>query len=265
MDDKTTKIDFLIAGAQKSGTTALAAYLDQHPGIYIPPTKELHLFRRWPGRYGPSQSEIDKKFTDAPKGKLLGEATPIYMYWPQSPEMISYHNPDMKIIISLRHPVLRAYSAWSMEVKRGRETLPFREAIREGRQRVVKAKGGVHLIYSYVERGFYGRQMEKLLSVFPKSQIYVMRSEWVQAEHGALLEIFPFLGLSEISFKPLNKNVFPSSIQDDSKALAADFAYLQDLYMDDMKNLEAQTGIDFQDWRANVPSLHSYGWRPNEL
>ena len=38
------RLSFLVCGAQKSGTTALAAYLRQHPGIYLPEVKELHFF-----------------------------------------------------------------------------------------------------------------------------------------------------------------------------------------------------------------------------
>ena len=46
------RLSFLVCGAQKSGTTALAAYLRQHPGIYLPKAKELHFFddetQAWP-------------------------------------------------------------------------------------------------------------------------------------------------------------------------------------------------------------------------
>ena len=46
------RLSFLVCGAQKSGTTALAAYLRQHPGIQLPEKKELHFFddemQPWP-------------------------------------------------------------------------------------------------------------------------------------------------------------------------------------------------------------------------
>ena len=37
-------VQFLIAGVQKGGTTALADYLRQHPALFIPTLKELHFF-----------------------------------------------------------------------------------------------------------------------------------------------------------------------------------------------------------------------------
>lgn len=37
-------VDFLVIGAQKSGTTSLYRYLSAHPEIYMPPGKELAFF-----------------------------------------------------------------------------------------------------------------------------------------------------------------------------------------------------------------------------
>ena len=41
---RVEKLDFLVAGAQKSGTTALNYYLKRHPRIALPVKKELHFF-----------------------------------------------------------------------------------------------------------------------------------------------------------------------------------------------------------------------------
>jgi hypothetical protein len=38
------KLDFVVAGAQKAGTTAINHYLKQHPQISMGKIKELHLF-----------------------------------------------------------------------------------------------------------------------------------------------------------------------------------------------------------------------------
>src|SRR6184192_1611716 len=41
---RVEKLDFIVAGAQKSGTTALNYYLKRHPRIALPVKKELHFF-----------------------------------------------------------------------------------------------------------------------------------------------------------------------------------------------------------------------------
>ena len=65
---------FLVCGAQKSGTTALAAYLRQHPGIYLPESKELHFFddekQPWPE---PDLVALHRHFQAADADQLWGE------------------------------------------------------------------------------------------------------------------------------------------------------------------------------------------------
>ena len=66
------RLSFLVCGAQKSGTTALAAYLRQHPGIHLPKAKELHFFddetQAWPQ---PDLNALHRHF-QAAKGSALG-------------------------------------------------------------------------------------------------------------------------------------------------------------------------------------------------
>ena len=42
--ESSPQISFLVAGVQKAGTTALHSYLQSHPGLFLPDTKELHFF-----------------------------------------------------------------------------------------------------------------------------------------------------------------------------------------------------------------------------
>ena len=75
------RLSFLVCGAQKSGTTALAAYLRQHPFIHLPETKELHFFddetQAWPQ---PNLDALHRHFQAAKADQLWGEATPISLY-----------------------------------------------------------------------------------------------------------------------------------------------------------------------------------------
>lgn len=253
---KPFKIDFAIAGTQKAGTTALAQYLGRHPDLFLPVSKETHYFRRSLGPDGPTDrpiSHLTRHYVTAPPGALLGDATPVYMYWPHCLQLLRLHNPELMLIVSLRHPVERAWSAWSMEYRRGRETLPFSEAIREGRTRVSEAPKGVHLIYSYVERGFYARQIENLLKVFDRDQVFFLRNDQINATHEAMQKLQIFLDVDPVTFAALETNVHPSSLPP-GPGLAADYAYLQSLYQNDIFRTAELSGLDLNDW-YEVPAL----------
>ncbi len=253
LSPKTRNIDFAIAGVQKAGTTVLAQYLGQHKNLFLSPDKELHAFKRWPDVLAVSERRIQDACQHARADQYCGDATPVYLYWPHALELMAQYNPNMKLIISLRHPVMRAYSGWSMETKRGRETLDFSTAIREGRARVKTAGKNVHLIYSYVERGFYAAQIKRALEIFPREQMFFLRADQINAGHQCLEGLLDFLAVSPMQFTPITHNVFPSSIRADDDSLRADFAYLQDLYESDMQQLQSLTGLDVSGWISAPP------------
>jgi hypothetical protein len=248
------QLSLAIIGVQKASTTALALYLNQHPKIFFSPVKETHFFRRPLTRDGPAERDItllNQRFVEAPEGALLADGTPIYIYWPHALDLLKAHNPDLKLIISLRHPVERAYSAWSMERRREREPLSFSEAIRSGRARVQAAPFGVHNIYSYVERGFYAEQLARVFERFDRDQIFVLRSDQVAAAHPAMQAVQSFLGLNPIALETIADNVNPSSLPAGS-GLQDDFDYLQHLYQDDLARLSDMIELDISDW-ATAP------------
>ena len=146
------RLSFLVCGAQKSGTTALAAYLRQHPGIHLPETKELHFFddesQTWPE---PDLNKLHHHFKTADADQLWGEATPISLYWDPAAERIWRYNPEMRLIVILRNPIERAYSHWAMEHRRGNDPLPFALALEQEETRCREA-------LPFQPRVFFGRE-----------------------------------------------------------------------------------------------------------
>lgn len=250
-------MDFAIIGVQKASTTAIADYLRQCPPIYLPSEKETHFFRRPLTSGGPMGRDIGKleaRFVNAPTDAILGDATPIYTYWPFSLELLKQHNEQIKLIVSLRHPVLRAYSGWSMERRRGREPLSFSEAIRGGRSRVSNAPFGVHHIHSYVERGFYASQVERIFQLFRRDQAFFLRSDQVKPGHAKMANLQSFLGLTPKALVEIKGNINPSSLPP-SEDLGVDFHYLQGVYQRDLEELSQMVDIDISDWIAGPPSM----------
>ena len=172
------RLSFLVCGAQKSGTTALAAYLRLHPGIHLPETKELHFFddesQAWPE---PDLNALHRHFKTADADQLWGEATPISLYWDQAAERIWRYNSAMRLIVILRNPIERAYSHWAMEHRRGNDPLSFSLALDHEEVRCREALPFQHRVFSYVDRGFYSSQLRRLWRFFGRQQVLVFRQE----------------------------------------------------------------------------------------
>jgi hypothetical protein len=241
------RVAFIIAGVQKGGTTALFDYLGEAPDLSLSRVKEVHFFddeaQDWArpdyGAYHANFAPFD--------GRPRGEATPIYLYWPESLERIAAYNPAMKLIVMLRDPVERAWSHWKMEYARGVETRPFAWCIREGRQRLFDAEPwGFHRETSYVERGFYGEQMARAYGLFPQDQVLVLRSDDLRREPGAALsQVRRFIGLEEAA-APMAREVHVGREMDYGSELnGAEVDYLRSVYARDMARLGDLTGIRF--------------------
>ncbi|WP_374573189.1 sulfotransferase [Phenylobacterium sp.] len=241
------KVGFIIIGVQKGGTTALFDYLSEDPAIALSRAKETHFFDDESIDWEQPDYERYHAQFDADSEGLRGEATPIYIYWPGCLERIAAYNPAMRLILILRDPVERAWSHWRMEYARGAEARPFSWCIRQGRGRLLDAEPwGYHREFSYVERGYYGEQVERLFAVFPREQVLILKSDDLKAApDDVLTEISRFLGV------PSRAPVVPREVHvgrnmDYGENLEAeDVAFLRRLYARDMARLKDLTGVTF--------------------
>jgi hypothetical protein len=242
------KVDFLIAGTQKGGTSALDAYLREHPAICMANRKEVHFFDN---ERIFSQQEIDYAvyhalFSPRPLQKLLGEATPIYMYWYDAPRRIWQYNSAMKLIIVLRNPIERAFSQWNMERNKNADSLLFYEALQCESERRREALPYQHRVFSYIDRGFYVEQLRRLWTYFPKNQTLILRHEEFRAEPDETLdEICRFLGVE--SMEPVRKvNVHSRPYR--STMSRREWDYLKNIFEYEIRALERLLGWDCSRW-----------------
>lgn len=238
------RVDFIIPGFQKAGTTALFDHLGDVPGVALSATKEVHFFDDesldW---VRPDYGAYEAQFASA-DGAVVGEATPIYLYWPNALERIAAYNPAMQLIIMLRDPVERAWSHWRMETSRGPEQEPFSWCIRQGRQRLFASEPwGHHREFSYVERGFYGEQVARLFELFPRDQVLFLKADDLRTDPNTVLtSVCAFLGA------PPPPLTVPRAVhvgQEMDGFEPADVAYLRGLYAPDLTRLKELTGISF--------------------
>jgi hypothetical protein len=178
--------DFVIAGAQKSGTTSLYNFFLQHPEVHGALGQETHYFDRhyhkstyWYRAHFPVQNRNGKQ-------NPAGESCPDYMIHPEAPERIRSLLPECRLIFLLRNPVSRAYSHYRHSKRKNYEPLSFREALNAEEIRLRKARKRAErngeyppdfYNFSYKYRGYYAKHLKNFLSVFPREQILVVRSE----------------------------------------------------------------------------------------
>jgi hypothetical protein len=246
MPPRLPKVSFLVVGAQKSGTTTLHHHLAQQPDLYLPDRKELHFFDAdsldWSN---PDYQTYEAFFAAATVGQICGEVTPAYMLHRRFLQRIQAYNPEMRLIAILRHPVERAWSNWRMLVTQDAETLPFSQAIREGRTRIAKDWRA----YSYVERGFYADQIANMLELFPARNChFVLTDDLARDPTAAITGICAFLDCPPPRLPVPPQMLRPLESRDLGALSPEDSAYLSRLYADDIRRTARLIGRNLDGW-----------------
>ena len=162
---------FLIIGAQKAGTMAAVKNLNKHPEIAC--LSEEHYFDLgWNSKTVSYYRSLFRKYQNTEK-RVFGDKTPEYGYVEECHSRIrSVCSPNTKFIFMIRDPVLRAYSAWNMNVKRNFTTIPFDEYVDTNLKdysiygaKEYRSYGTAE--HHYVQRGFYLDQINRFLETFP--------------------------------------------------------------------------------------------------
>ncbi len=210
--------NFLIVGGAKCGTDALYSYLAQHPQIYMSPIKEPMFFavegqeniayvgpgdrealQRW-GEWVPRLDQYEALFAAVSTESAVGEASTWYLYNESAHQRIHHYIPQVKLIALLRNPVDRAYSAFNMLLRDGRETTPdFCKALAAEEERI-RAKW--EPMWHYCRMGFYYTQLKRYYDTFDASQIRVVLYDDFNSRPAEVVrDLFTFLEVDD-RFEP---------------------------------------------------------------
>lgn len=253
---------FYIIGTQKGGTSSLYQYIIQHPDILPASHKEMRFFDKF---YDYGIDWYRYHFERYEREKVTGEASPEYLYNIQTPIRIKKHFPNSKLIVLLRNPVDRAYSNYNMIRSWGKEKLSFSEAIDKEEERVrddkQKLESGVSLRYldnlmnySYVDRGFYSKQIRLWFKYFPKEQFLFLKSEdFFSNPKKITLQVVGFLGLDNrdsvfkhVPFKVHNGGTYEDTISHSVREK------LTEIYASEESDLKKLTGLEFNWFKESV-------------
>jgi hypothetical protein len=256
---KVERLDFIIAGVQKGGTSALHYHLDQHPNITMAHSEEAHMIDA-PHRHF---FDDDERFASGPvdydilhegirfkrRSLITGSCTPVYTYWRPAMERIREYHPGIKLIVLLRNPVDRAFSHWNMTRDRNQEHRGFLEAIVAERERAREIFPSQLRRTAYLDRGFYFEQIERVLRFFPREQVHVIKFEEFRKRTSELAnEVFRFLGVQCLEkVKNREQNLIPYN----RKITSEERDYLYSLYRSDIVRLEKLLNWDCSDWKVS--------------
>ncbi|MGH7443782.1 MAG: sulfotransferase family protein [Longimicrobiales bacterium] len=180
--------NFLIIGAQRSGTTTLHRVVGLHPEVFTTPRKELYFFSG--SKFKRGAAWYERQFRDWDGEAAVGESSPDYMLSNVAAGRIRELLPDARLILILRNPVERVYSAyWNDRLNLARSHASFEEAL---------ARDEKHLA-----RGFYMNHINRYLALFRREQLLVTLHDDLRTDPVELYRTcFRFLGVSDTLLYP---------------------------------------------------------------
>lgn len=171
-------LTFLMVGCQRCGTSWVNAALSEHPEVFLPAKKQTYFFDR---NYDRGIGWYLEKFNDVqPQHTAVGEVATGYSLKQAVPLMAS-HFPTIKLIMTMRHPVDRAYSYYlSRSAERGWTS--FEQALSDDPE--------------LLERGQYMEQIEALLEHYDREQLLLLfYDDLATDDAGYLRSILSFIGV----------------------------------------------------------------------
>jgi len=196
--------NFLIIGAPRCGTTTLYQSLREHPEVFLSPIKEPMFFilesqtAEFQGPIRPqgvsTRGDYQSLFAGAAGRRAVGEASPCYLSHPRAPGAIRGWIPDVRMIAILRNPADRAQSHYQIHRLQGVEPIDDLESAMAAEAE--RIRNGWSFNWWYREMGFYGRQIERYFSLFPRGQFrFFLFEDLVETPDSLFGDIFRFLGI----------------------------------------------------------------------
>lgn len=239
---------FLICGAQRCGTTTMYRTLSQHPQVLKAVLhKGVHYFdtgylrgRGWYQAHFPLRVTAQRVARRTGKTPITFESSPYYLFHPLAAQRIAHDLPDVKIIVLLRDPVERAYSAHAHELARGFETEPFERAIELEDERLAGEEERLvadasynsprHQHQGYLHRGRYLRQLLRMTQAVGRDRVLVLDAgDFFSDPEPVWRETVSFLGIADDRVPKFEQNnARPRSPMADSMRQALSERFVSD-------------------------------------
>jgi hypothetical protein len=173
--------NFLYIGPDKAGSSWLHEILIRHPQVYLTPAKDLYFFDRY---YDRGVGWYADQFREArPEHRVVGEICQDYLFDPSAPQRIHQTlGDDLRMMVSLRDPVERAWSSWLYARKHGLMPESFLSALQSEP--------------TLLDHGRYASGLDRFCEYYPASGIHIAVFDDLAADPQAFLDdTTDFLGI----------------------------------------------------------------------
>ncbi|MGV7223093.1 MAG: sulfotransferase family protein [Nitrospinales bacterium] len=243
----------MIIGVQKAGTSSLHYYLNQHPRLIGSIPKEIHYFDKWIN-YGYSLEWYENHFKSFNKKSMLFfESSPNYVYSKSVIKKIYRYYPNIKLILILRNPIDRAYSAWNMYYNLLKNGIDFKsqmgsepekpnyiyEHLIKGREKFADFRETLKIESALINtnisepaiirRGIYIAQIKNILKFFKRDQLLIVNfDKLIRTPQMELDNIYRFLNINPNSnklhaFPERNKRLYESPMSKEDRTFLEKF------------------------------------------
>ncbi len=193
--DRKGLVDVIIVGAQKAGTSTLLAYFREHPELEAQHTPEMTWYTDPPGPL-PDLERLRARYFPRPRpgairlGKLAG-----LMYSDVGVARLGEHDPHAEVLVLMREPVARAYSAFWHARARGREPVEDFQAALDADPSRFRDDNSRRLC-AYLDWGDYAAALDRVQAQFPREQVHALFLEdFLAAPRHALAPVAERLGI----------------------------------------------------------------------
>lgn len=195
IDDSSVVPDFLFIGPDKAGSSWLYEVLRRVDGVFVAPAKDLYYFDRY---YHMGADWYASQFSGAKEADAVGEISHDYLFSTVAAQRIRSDIPNVRLIVSLREPVSRAFSHYLYLRRSGLSSESFSDAIDNCPELIAKSS--------------YGRHLKCYMELFSTEQIHVAWFDQLVDDPLSYLNgILQFLSVPTLDEVPVTGPVRPAS------------------------------------------------------
>jgi len=195
------KVNAIIIGAGRSGTTTLYKYLENHPDVCFSDIKEVHyfsvedLYQRGEDYY--------HSFWKQCKDENIKVAADTYLLIDKNaPKRIAEYNPDMKIVVILRNPAERTWSSFQYAKNNGyiSDNKSFIQSIKEEEEHILSSDITVQNNLCNLWQSKYYEHVSYWSEFFPQKNILLLKTSDLKNNTNFLLkQLSTFLDIKDFS------------------------------------------------------------------
>ena len=202
------RVNTLVIGAGRSGTTSLYDLMEQHPEVCFSYLKEVHYFSI-EELYNRGEHYYHGFLRDFAGERIVASADTYLLPAYEAIKRIHRYNPGMKILVMLRDPVLRAWSSYHYSVNYGHHEAygSFLDSIDNEKDLGSEGRIEKRNNLGHFHGSLYCLHLRKWMEFFPREQILLLETRKMKEDPVAFRkELFGFLGVADREFEISRKN-----------------------------------------------------------